>query len=89
MTTQWPYRSIDYLIGAYQALAPDWNNAPTWARWCAIDADGERIWHVDKPQLNEFQHVWLSGTGLRGEKFALPLGIDWRLCIWQRPEVTA
>jgi hypothetical protein len=27
----------------------DWNNAPEWANWCAMDSDGHWFWFENKP----------------------------------------
>lgn len=67
---------LDALRQQYEALAPDWTQAPDWAEWYTIDADGDSWWRCD-------------GKSKYDKLFNLPLGIDWRLCKWQRPEVTA
>ena len=86
------------VIAAYDAQAPDWSQAPDWAKWYAIDANGSAAWYKRQPKYDEFCDKWLFGSGSylheyhwAGEKddIAIPLGIDWRLCKWQRPEVAA
>ena len=105
---------IANLIAAYDALAPDWLQAPDWAKWYAaiaqmiaaydalapkpdawpdgaewytIDAENQCYWHIDEPAL--FDWAWDS-NGLDWAGFVdIPLGVDWRLCKWQRPEVAA
>ena len=72
------------LIAAYDALAPkpeDWIDG---ARYYAIDADGTANWHTLEP--TPFDAVWESGTGDYIKCRHIPDGVDWRLCIWQRPE---
>ena len=59
-------------VAAYDALAPDWSTAPEWATRCTIDWKGARRWTGGN-------RSWAS------EWVDLPIGLDWRLCIWQRP----
>lgn len=84
--------AVCQMLDAYDALAPDWDSAPEWAQWYTIDANGEAVWCRDEPTAKEH---WASMWGpitvrLRNAPIVtLPLGIDWRLCKWQRPKVTA
>ena len=71
------------------ALAPDWSQAEEWAQWYTIDADGWQCWFENRPQVSPYGE-WTAlggacdfGSGYQKE---LPLGFDWRLAIWQRPE---
>jgi len=82
-----PYiAAIAQMIAAYDALAPDWSQAPDGAQWYTIDAENQRYRHIDEPSL--FDATWDS-NGMDWAGFTdVPLGIDWRLCKWQRPEVT-
>ena len=74
------------IVDAYDALAPDWSNAPGWAQWYAIDVGGDAYWWEDEPDCGFLQ--WLSNDEFCEAKTVdLPIGIDWRLCKWQRPEV--
>ena len=41
---------------------PDWNNAPKWANWLAMDEDGDWYWYEDKPQHLSIG-VWYSSPG--------------------------
>jgi hypothetical protein len=78
------------LVSAYDALAPDWSSAPEDAKWAAIHPDGEGDWWGTKPIALDYRMEWdgelAHGTWWR--QGPLPIGIDWRLCIWQRPEAT-
>ena len=79
---------IANLIAAYDALAPDWSQAPDWAKWYAIDADGNGRFREREPEIMKEESRWY-GIALEGHiDNVLPIGIDWRLCKWQRPEVT-
>ena len=66
--------AVKDFIAAYNALAPDWSEAPEWAQWYSIYSDGYATWSGD-------------GVGKLAGLVELPLGIDYRLCKWQRPEV--
>lgn len=35
---------------------PQWDNAPEWAEWHAVDADGNGYWFSNKPRY--FEDVW-------------------------------
>lgn len=89
------------LIAAYDALAPDWSQAPDGAQWYAIDADGVATFFDVEPEWEMFEWVidWRSDPDapsypnepliLDAPKIDVPIGIDWRLLKWQRPEATA
>lgn len=81
---------IAQMIADYDALAPDWNNAPTWAQWSVIHANGLRYWMEKEPSFQNGDTSWDCDGGKQefDDELYLRLGIDWRLCIWQRPEVT-
>lgn len=32
-------------------MKPDWNDAPEWAEWLAMDDDGSWWWHEEEPLL--------------------------------------
>ena len=75
------------LVAAYDALAPDWSQAPDGAEWYTIDAENQCYRHIDEPSL--FDATWDS-NGMDWAGFTdVPLGVDWRLLKWQRPEVAA
>lgn len=37
---------------------PDWDEAPEWARWWAVDSDGSAYWYEQKPEYEEWIGVW-------------------------------
>lgn len=45
---------IASFVAAYDALAPDWDDAPDWAKWYAIDANGSAAWYEHQPKYDEF-----------------------------------
>ena len=85
------------LVAAYDALAPDWNEAPNWAKWYAIDCHNAGFWFdAPEPLITYDNETYDAPTWANNSicKFSahvglLPFGIDWRLCKWQRPEVAA
>ena len=74
------------LLESYDALAPDWATAPKGATHYAVDANGLRAWYRGRPMQKSdawATHLMVSLASRIVEP--LPIGIDWRLCIWQRP----
>lgn len=47
---------------------PDWESAPKWANYHAIDADGSAWWHSNRPTWNEVDGIWLSDKICRDDK---------------------
>lgn len=87
------------LVAAYDALAPDWSQAPDGAEWYTIDADGVATFFDVEPEWEMFEWVidWRIDPDapsypnepliLDVPKIDVPVGLDWRLLKWQRPEV--
>lgn len=78
---------IQATLAAYAQLAPDWTQAPEWAQWCVIHANGLQYWCDTEPFVDHGFTGW-NWRGLQNDfyrELTLPLGIDWRLCKWQRP----
>ena len=86
--------TIAKLLNAYDELEPDWSNAPDDAKWYTIDANGAATWSEEEPffsSVGKFPEKFWDMNGnyyIEREPVRLPLGIDIRLCKWQRPEVT-
>ena len=39
---------------------PDWSDAPNWAAWLAMDANGQWNWWEEKPEITSEDHdCWL------------------------------
>lgn len=79
------------LVAAYDALAPDWSQAPEWAQWCAVVPGGRALWSETPLVLLPEGDGWTDEDAIglwsrAGWIVDLPLGVDWRLCKWQRPE---
>ena len=91
---------VQATVNAYDALAPDWSQAPDGAQWYTIDADGVATFFDVEPEWEMFEWVidWRSDPDapsypnepliLDAPKIDVPIGVDWRLLKWQRPEVT-
>ena len=81
---------VQATVDAYDALAPDWSQAPARAEWCAIDASGWRWFCMFEPEINSLEwFLGQYGSYVSSGAMPIPLGIDWRLLKWQRPEVAA
>ena len=70
------------IISKYDALAPDWANAPDDAEWYTIDVEGDCAWHSDEPTI--CGHGWYSPEKYIVNGIDLPDHIDWRDCKWSR-----
>lgn len=81
--------AIAQLVAEYEALAPKPDEWPDRVQWYAICADGEGYWYVEEPRASIGRNKWISAwPHSYGGTVVMPLGIDWRLLKWQRPEVT-
>ena len=80
----------DWLDAQPKAPEPDWTQAPDWAQWWAVDADGMAWWYATQPEyLNGAGTEWDGDQQTRRVGLVdLPLGIDWRTTLRRRPEVT-
>lgn len=61
------------------------NNAPDWAKWFAIDEDGNAYWHQEKPEIDGKEWLMTEGDYNVGyfKRFDLT-GIDWRETLTER-----
>jgi hypothetical protein len=80
---------VQAVVDAYDALAPNWSDAPEWAKWSAVHGNGLRYWFQVEP---EYSHGY-TGWDRKGGRIAfdneveLPFGVDWRLTKQPRPEI--
>ena len=67
-------------------LTPDWDIAPEWARWWAVDESGKAFWYEDRPELG-FSAWRCTGENWRAARtiFRFPA---WRDTLTRRPEPT-
>lgn len=64
-------------------MKPDWKDAPEWAQYLALDADGVWYWYEKKPfKLDDMTDGWYSRYGRveQASSFA-----PWRKSLEQRP----
>jgi hypothetical protein len=62
----------------------DWSNAPSHAKYAAIDCDGEGWWYPTRPKLY-LKWFWGAGTGEPIGDSMLREGEDWRTTLEARP----
>lgn len=60
---------------------PDWDKAPEWAKWFAIDSDGQRWFHETKPYISDNDKFFTSDEK-RLEVFDEP---NWKESLRQKP----
>lgn len=71
---------------------PDWTQAPEWATWWAVDADGYAWWYRYEPQQDATSWYDDESFSAHGKSFKnayhvdIPLGVDWRTLKFKRPE---
>lgn len=52
-------------------MKPSWSDAPEWAKYLAMDEDGEWFWYENKPDLAS---IWWAYTGKIMEAPTIPDG---------------
>jgi len=67
---------------------PDWNNAPPWAKWWAVDSNGFGYWYEAKPSISFNCKYWWEKTICgrfenSGDKFES--GDGWEESLQERP----
>ena len=68
----------------------DWGNAPKWANWWAMDADGKTYWYEHKPYIDytcncRWAYSFDNGCiDIDSNPYNLS-GIDWRQTLTLRP----
>lgn len=45
-------------------MKPNWEDAPDWANYLAMDSDRTWFWHEEKPNLSYFEDEWLVSNGM-------------------------
>jgi hypothetical protein len=63
----------------------DWSQAPDWARFAAMDEDGEWYWYGLKPRTCEDADCWFGGGRLDYYK-ETGCWVGWRSSLVERPE---
>lgn len=68
-------------------MKPDWKDAPEWARWLAMDANGFWWWYEEEPVASG--KAWKpSDSGDCTRAFTKPTKEDWLETLTPRPEET-
>ena len=63
---------------------PNWNDAPEWAQWWAVDANEIAWWYTEKPKT--ISSCWLCNDGRASCHDTINLnGYDWRETLTPRP----
>lgn len=65
-------------------MKPDWKDAPTWAKYLAMDADGVWYWYENKPVKLGDDESWTEFTGRQPEQASS--FTNWRKSLEQRPD---
>lgn len=81
---------LELLDNLPQPPEPDWSQAPDWAQWWAVDADGTAVWYEAEPFVSDpFMWDWnyTPHTQNKIDKILhIPIGIDWRTTLRRRPQ---
>ena len=66
---------------------PDWSQAPEGVKFFAVDASGKGFWYRSRPLVvQDFWRVPVTADMDKAGDFFIPLGIDWRLTLQEKPE---
>ena len=66
----------------------NWDKAPDWAKWWAVDSNGVAFFYDVKPKIDE-NYSWWNNEGVsyrddNSETYKIS-GIDWRQTLTRRP----
>jgi len=68
-------------------FAPNWNTAPKWAQWFAIDSDGYAYWWLADPKPSRSR--WSGDGSIRSQIASLSrvdmTNINWKETLRKRP----
>jgi hypothetical protein len=83
-------------LSDYDTLRPNWSGIPKWAKWYAVNADGRAQFWEHEPYYDAFGGEWMGRSGNimpamipDFARRAPPVGIDPRICLWERDGVSA
>lgn len=65
-------------------MKPDWKDAPEWAKWLAMDADGIWTWFQKKPTKNKDDMAYYEYGESRWEFASFPR-VQWETSLEKRP----
>ena len=64
-------------------MRPSWNDAPEWANWLAMDADGEWYWFEREPEIEG--DGWDQDKGMSENRHELASVDSWTRSLERRP----
>jgi hypothetical protein len=50
-------------------MKPDWKDAPDWANWLAMDADGTWVWFAARPEWSDWEDEWIIPDEENDERY--------------------
>lgn len=82
------YNALDELLTLrkrYDDLypGPNWDEAPKWAEWWAMDENGDGYWYEGKPELGGL--IWKQKDYTRYEPDGVRANAQWRATLQPRP----
>ncbi|WP_036060469.1 hypothetical protein [Leptospira weilii] len=64
---------------------PDWDRSPDWAKYRAMDKNGDCHWYEKKPIPDESEEQWVPNSGGRWEVTEV-IHENWHASLERRPE---
>lgn len=64
-------------------MKPDWKDAPEWAKWLAMDANGQWYWYEGPTEPFRDENRWDCNDGI-GQRVGEPTP-DWTKTLEARP----
>lgn len=65
-------------------IKPNWDKAPEWAKWWAVDETGAHYWFENKPILSESRSMWIRENDDTG-KLLVAYDGNWEESLQERP----
>lgn len=75
-------QTIEDIQAEYNKLCPKPSEFPDEYKWLSIDADGQTLFWVTKPESSCDCWSNITSKVFYPKDIEIPLGIDWRLCCW-------
>ena len=72
-------------LDAVPVLSPDWDNAPEWAQWWAVDVNASAYWYENKPEPSG-NDIWSASGDHEMDDFD-KYDWGWRNTLQERPQV--
>jgi hypothetical protein len=83
------FKSPTPLVTVQRAVQPNWEDAPEWAEWYAVDSTGSGFWYPDEPVLDVEAGVWENDhpfIALDESSVEQPTP-EWQTMKWQRSTI--